>query len=706
MPLLSLPDQPTATLAAVALRGLASVSHRHSARLAQSFAVPVYQALVAAPLTSPMMVEALANCLERYCEMDKSALYALFAVGSPVAVLPPGRKKPRYYFDKSLGSEYTPREHPDNECQSADDEDDEYEPREYLHPSDLDNSDAAVDLFPSSFDDCVEIRLLRLVSRALHTLPCGTESAYTDMLVALVRASAVAMEIRGGEEYVITSFARKKRISQHYAVSRLTARSFVVAPLTGLVCKVLLGDTTASIVVNENNVDAAATAASKAIIAADASARAKRNLYVKNAHHRRRLLQVFEISGELMRMLSQINNDTGVKLPFEEPKAMSALLYDKFNNALWENKKHVADAWREACNAADAAVRASMAPGVAALIVEVQKREEANLYAFNHAFIAYVRTLEENKKPPPVDLTARPLAAFLSAGALTANVMSLLPLLPVAPVKYFDISTFSPWDSLMTCFSNTAVTFDTLLATVRSGAAFAFHRLLAPSLWARGHRFANRAVVHIKVLASLASLRPATRGPLTANDTATGERWQDGFARRAPNKPPVPRDEFAAAVDLLQSPLGAVLALLQTGDYATILQAASVLIEYSKADKCFAVPGWEGTPLLLRAGLLPLLAAATRRGGLDNMPLNQFEWLLGTMMLCIQSMVEPYIAAAGETEDGEVGQPQALTAFQRRWLRVSVVEPLRVLCDIPLFEMAVKKMWPDGIEVLRDLIQD
>ena len=108
--------------------------------------------------------------------------------------------------------------------------------------------------------------------------------------------------------------------------------------------------------------------------------------------------------------------------------------------------------------------------------------------------------------------------------------------------------------------------FNSLLAMVRCGAAFAFHRLLTPATWAAGHRFAGRALYSLHCLAATPSLRSATRGPLTANDTATGEHWQDGFARRAPNKPPVPRDELAAAVDLSQSHLGAVLALLQYGD--------------------------------------------------------------------------------------------------------------------------------------------
>ena len=87
VPLLYSPNPTTATLAAVALRGLANVApRRYRARLARALALPVYKALLAAPLTSPMLVGALADCLDRCCTVSQRAVYEMVAVGSPVAV--------------------------------------------------------------------------------------------------------------------------------------------------------------------------------------------------------------------------------------------------------------------------------------------------------------------------------------------------------------------------------------------------------------------------------------------------------------------------------------------------------------------------------------------------------------------------------------------------------------------------------------------
>ena len=250
------------------------------------------------------------------------------------------------------------------------------------------------------------------------------------------------MKYRRGESFVIMDLVQDQCISRHYAVSRLTALSFVIAPLAGLVCTAMLGDTTACIV-HEDDAEAAGTKAmAKAAAAADASARAKRDSYVTKADNKRRLQQVLEISYSLMNMLGISNTFTGLKLPFEKPEWNYAFLFEDFNSALWENTEHVMDAWREACSAAAAAVRASVAPGVAAQIAEVRKREEANLRTSNKAFTAYVNTLAVEDAPLLVDLLAQALAASLSADVMAASVMSLLPLLPVVPVKYFGTQVY------------------------------------------------------------------------------------------------------------------------------------------------------------------------------------------------------------------------------------------------------------------------
>ena len=444
MPLLYSPNPTTATLAAVALRGLANAApRRYRARLARALAVPVYKALLAAPLTSTMLVGALADCLDRCCTVSQRAAYEMFAVGSPVAVpLPSASAVVATENDKKYRDDSVPSDD-DNDCADASPDDDASSvcdgKKQRSNCKSCAFDDFAVDLLPDSFDDCAEIKLLRLAERALRTMPC-TESSYSDMIVSLVGASAVAMENRRYESFVITNLIQERCISRHYAVSRLAALSFAIAPLAGLVCTAMLGDTTACIV-HEDDAEAAG-AKSKAAAAADASARAKRDSYVTKADNKRRLQQVLEISYSLMNMLGISNTFTGLKLPFEKPEWNYAFLFEDFNSALWENTEHVMDAWREACSAAAAAVRASVAPGVAAQIAEVRKREEANLRTSNKAFTAYVNTLAVEDAPLLVDLLAQALAASLSADVMAASVMSLLPLLPVVPVKYFGTQVY------------------------------------------------------------------------------------------------------------------------------------------------------------------------------------------------------------------------------------------------------------------------
>ena len=234
-------------------------------------------------------------------------------------------------------------------------------------------------------------------------------------------------------------------------------------------------------------------------------------------------------------------------------------------------------------------------------------------------------------------------------------------------------------------------------------------------MWAAGHRFAWRTLHNLCCLAATPSLRSATRGPLTANDTATGERWQDGFARRAHNKPPVPRDELAAAVDLSQSHLGAVLALLQYGDDDAVRSVAYLLTRTILADtEDKVVPGWEVAPLLLRAGLLPLVAAVGLREGLADDPMYYINSLLSSLKHCIHGMVARYTAtdntegegteSGDDTNDKKSNRPRTMTAFQRRWLRESVVEPVLALCSNKRYRENVEK-WLITVDALRDLVE-
>ena len=669
-PLLGSRDQIDATLTAVAVRGLViAAPRRHRGRFARAAALPMYAALLAAPLTSPLLVEALANCLDYCCTYSERAVFKVYALGSPVPVRLPVS------------------DHGDEEAANGSDEitnvklnDDAQDPESSQCASDH----SGVDLLPTSFDNCAEFALLRLAERALRTVPC-TQSAYGDMAAALVTCAMKCLENRHGASYVVTDLFTSKCITAHYAASRVSAHSLVVAPLVGLVCKAFLDDTT-SYIVNDDDAMNAST-----------DARAKRDLFVKRASHRERLQQVIEMSRDLIGALVNNNLDTAMKLPFEKPEFNSAFLIDDFDSALWLHKGHVVDAWRAACDTALAAVRASVGPGVAAQIAAVRGREETNIHAYINAVLAS-KNRDRICISVPAALSKHDPVAALSAEALTANMMSLLPLLPVAPAPFFEKTLFVPWCDLMTAFvkqdSGVSIDFDNfiyLLTTVRHGCGFAFHRLLSPPVYAAGHRLVQPVVDLLGPLTSTPTLKCVTRGPLTARDTAAGERWRDGYALHEDGTPPVPRDAVSAGADLSQSHLDALLALLQIGEVDTVHWAAYLLILYVELDYLFyTAPGWEATPLLARAGLLPVMAATTRRLGGDVTKI--LAELLAKMGPILCNMAATRTSSGKDSKDGQPQlRPQSqLTEFQQQWLRENVVAPVRTLCVDRAFAAAVE----------------
>ena len=219
---------------------------------------------------------------------------------------------------------------------------------------------------------------------------------------------------------------------------------------------------------------------------------------------------------------------------------------------------------------------------------------------------------------------------------------------------------------------------------MRRGGGNALLQLLSPAVWNAGHRVARDVLHLMRAVAATPFLVGVVRGALP-DQNRLGAEWHDSLAALAANRFSIPASLEQARVDMSQSPLGLVFALLHdtaldADNTETVAQAVRFINNVLSVDlSSWMVPGWETLGLAVRAGLLRALAALAPAAGWKVQ--KEVGLLLGRLVrtMCVWVPSE--------------GNKKILNAFQKEWLGQFIVEPLQVLLRIKYVLEMAKTSW-------------
>ena len=397
LPLLYSPSRTDAALAAIALHGVLRAAPTLDARagLANGVAQELLNVLVAVSVAAnPILVDHAARALRYSLESSTFAHLTIFAWQSPVQLM----------FDMML----------EENCTQGGFETTYVAPEGGYYKGAEDTGDGArwrsprdekIPLYPSSFDNCFEIKLLGCIKTALTTIPSfsgtggGRDNAsgsfasssdtfafdlFSKAVGSLLSVVTESIECISSTIEIMPLLLEQAAISSHYAMTRCAALFLEIAPLIPRLFYALVGP---DVYAYGSAKDDANSAASESNSTAGKSAGA---VALSKEKATERLRRVTKLIRQPMRVLNSYALHLGMSMPYETPYHNDSLAHGtRDNRAPWTVFPDMEPAWSARVQAAVAAVKRGLPRAIAAQLVAVQREATQTLADHEAAVAAY-----------------------------------------------------------------------------------------------------------------------------------------------------------------------------------------------------------------------------------------------------------------------------------------------------------------------------